>query len=68
MLSKVTQLLEFGIIRPLLLFAEEAHLYLKDTFWDDIVTRMRHLGIFTCLLYTSPSPRDATLSGMAGGG
>jgi len=54
MLSKITQLLEFGIIRPLLLFAEEAHLYLKDTFWDDIVTRMRHLGIFTTFITNQP--------------
>ena len=33
---------------------------LKDDGWEDAVTGMDYI----CLLYTSPSPRDATLSRM----
>jgi DNA helicase HerA-like ATPase len=36
------------------LFAEEAHLYLRDTYWEDIVTRMRHFGIFTTFITNQP--------------
>ena len=30
------------------------------------ITKLKGLGVWSCLLYTSPSPRDATLSRMAG--
>jgi DNA helicase HerA-like ATPase len=53
-LSKLVQLLEREIIPPTFLFAEEAHLYLRETYWDDIVTRMRHFGIFTTLITNQP--------------
>jgi uncharacterized protein len=53
-LSKLVQLLERETIPPVFLFAEEAHLYLRDTYWDDIVTRMRHFGIFTTLITNQP--------------
>ena len=53
-LSKLVQLLEKEIIPPVFLFAEEAHLYLRETYWDDIVTRMRHFGIFTTLITNQP--------------
>jgi hypothetical protein len=53
-LSKLVQLLEREVIPPVFLFAEEAHLYLRDTYWDDIVTRMRHFGIFTTLITNQP--------------
>lgn len=53
-LSKLVQLLEKDIIPPIFLFAEEAHLYLRETYWDDIVTRMRHFGIFTTLITNQP--------------
>jgi DNA helicase HerA-like ATPase len=53
-LSKLTQLLELGKISPCFLFAEEAHLYLRETYWEDIVTRMRHLGLFTTLITNQP--------------
>jgi DNA helicase HerA-like ATPase len=36
------------------LFAEEAHLYVKETYWDDIITRMRHFGIFTTFITNQP--------------
>jgi len=53
-LSKLTQLLELCKIPPCFLFAEEAHLYLRETYWEDIVTRMRHLGLFTTLITNQP--------------
>ncbi|MDG6997117.1 MAG: ATP-binding protein [Nitrososphaerota archaeon] len=53
-LSKLVQLLERDLIPPIFLFAEEAHLYLRETYWDDIVTRMRHFGIFTTLITNQP--------------
>lgn len=53
-LSKLVDLLEFEKIRPIFLFAEEAHLYLRETYWDDIVTRMRHFGIFTTFITNQP--------------
>ena len=41
-------------MRGVFLFAEEAHLYLRETYWEDIVTRMRHLGIFTTFITNQP--------------
>lgn len=54
LLSKITELLSCGRLRAVFLFAEEAHLYLRETYWDDIVTRMRHLGIFTTFITNQP--------------
>jgi len=54
LLSKITELLTFGRLKAVFLFAEEAHLYLRETYWDDIVTRMRHLGIFTTFITNQP--------------
>ncbi|MEM3510899.1 MAG: DUF87 domain-containing protein [Nitrososphaerales archaeon] len=54
LLSKLTQLLEQGRIPPCFLFAEEAHLYLRETYWEDIVTRMRHLGLFATFITNQP--------------
>ena len=31
---------------------------------ERLISKMSELGVNTCLLYTSPSPRDATLSRM----
>lgn len=53
-LSKLVELLEKQIIPPIFLFAEEAHLYVKETYWDDIITRMRHFGIFTTFITNQP--------------
>ncbi len=58
-LSKLVQLLEREVIPPIFLFAEEAHLYLRETYWDDIVTRMRHFGIFTTLITNQPDAINA---------
>jgi hypothetical protein len=54
LLSKITELLSCTRLRAVFLFAEEAHLYLRETYWDDIVTRMRHLGIFTTFITNQP--------------
>lgn len=53
-LGKLAELLETWKLRAAFLFAEEAHLYLRETYWDDIVTRMRHLGLFTTFVTNQP--------------
>lgn len=53
-LGKIVELLTNWKIRAVFLFAEEAHLYLRETYWDDIVTRMRHFGIFTTFITNQP--------------
>ena len=37
MLSKLCDLLEGWLLRAIFLFAEEAHLYLRETYWEDMV-------------------------------
>ena len=58
MLSKVVELLERRKIPPVFLFAEEAHLYLRDTYWEDLITRMRHFGVFTVFVTNQPDAID----------
>jgi hypothetical protein len=53
-LTKVVELLGKELIPPVFLFAEEAHLYVRDTYWEDIVTRMRHFGIYTTFITNQP--------------
>jgi uncharacterized protein len=53
-LTKLVDLLEKMAIPPIFLFAEEAHLYVRDTYWEDIVTRMRHFGIYTTFITNQP--------------
>jgi hypothetical protein len=53
-LSKLVELLEHGSIPPIFLFAEEAHLYVRDTYWEDIITRMRHFGVYTTFITNQP--------------
>jgi hypothetical protein len=53
-LGKLADSLSNWKLKAVFLFAEEAHLYLRDTYWDDIVTRMRHLGIFTTFITNQP--------------
>jgi energy-coupling factor transporter ATP-binding protein EcfA2 len=57
-LSKLSDLLERKEITPVFLFAEEAHLYLRETYWEDLITRMRHLGIFTVFITNQPDSID----------
>src|SRR6266704_2834275 len=49
-LGELTKILSSNWLKAAFLFAEEAHLYLRDTYWDDIVTRMRHIGLFTTFI------------------
>jgi hypothetical protein len=53
-LSKIVDLLEHQQIPPIFLFAEEAHIYIRDTYWEDIITRMRHFGIYTTFITNQP--------------
>ncbi|MFZ0326191.1 MAG: DUF87 domain-containing protein [Nitrososphaeraceae archaeon] len=53
-LSKLVELLEKTLIPPIFLFAEEAHLYVRDTYWEDIITRMRHFGIYATFITNQP--------------
>jgi len=54
LLGKLVDLLTQHKLRAVFLFAEEAHLYLRETYWDDIVTRMRHFGVFTTFVTNQP--------------
>jgi len=54
-LGKLVELLTSWKLKAVFLFAEEAHLYLRETYWDDIVTRMRHLGMFTTFVTNQPN-------------
>jgi DNA helicase HerA-like ATPase len=54
LLAKLVELLTMWKLKAAFLFAEEAHLYLRETYWDDIVTRMRHFGIFTTFITNQP--------------
>jgi len=53
-LGKLVDLLTQQKLKAVFLFAEEAHLYLRETYWDDIVTRMRHYGVFTTFVTNQP--------------
>jgi DNA helicase HerA-like ATPase len=53
-LGKFVESLQSWKLKAVFLFAEEAHLYLRETYWDDIVTRMRHFGIFTTFITNQP--------------
>lgn len=53
-LGKLVEQLTNWKLKATFLFAEEAHLYLRETYWDDIVTRMRHFGIFTTFITNQP--------------
>lgn len=57
-LSKLVDLLEHKKIPPVFLFAEEAHLYLRETYWEDLITRMRHFGVFTVFVTNQPDAID----------
>ncbi len=53
-LGNLVKLLGQWKIKSVFLFAEEAHLYLRETYWNDIVTRMRHFGLFTNFVTNQP--------------
>ncbi len=60
-LGKLVDSLQNWKIKAVFLFAEEAHLYLRETYWDDIVTRMRHFGIFTTFITNQPDTIQETI-------
>lgn len=41
-------------INPISVFTEEAQLYITESLWDDILTRMRHYGIFPTFITNDP--------------
>ena len=53
-LGNLVKILGQWKIKSVFLFAEEAHLYLRETYWEDIVTRMRHFGLFTNFVTNQP--------------
>ncbi len=53
-LGNLVKLLNLWKIKSVFLFAEEAHLYLRETYWEDIVTRMRHFGLFANFVTNQP--------------
>jgi DNA helicase HerA-like ATPase len=53
-LKKMMSLLDNFCIEPTFLFAEEAHLYQNLSFWEDLVTRMRHIGISPIFITNEP--------------
>jgi uncharacterized protein len=54
LLSRLVELLEHRRIPPVFLVSEEAHLYLRETYWEDLITRMRHFGAFTVFVTNQP--------------
>jgi len=54
-LSKVTRLLDEGVLAPMFLFAEEAHMYAERADLEDLVTRMRHLGAWQFYMTNTPT-------------
>ncbi len=54
MLAKISELLHARAIPPIFILAEEAHLYVRDTYWEDLITRMRHYGAFTIFVTNQP--------------
>jgi len=60
-LSKTVELLARRRIPPLFLFAEEAQMYLRETHWDDLVTRMRHYGVFPIFITNQPDALSQTV-------
>jgi hypothetical protein len=53
-LGNLVKLLGKWKIKSVFLFAEEAHLYLRETYWEDIITRMRHFGLFANFVTNQP--------------
>ncbi len=60
-ISKLIDLLEKGEIPPVFLFAEEAHLYFDNTYWEDAITRMRHFGMFMTFITNQPDSLNQTV-------
>jgi DNA helicase HerA-like ATPase len=55
LLSNLLSLLEGRELEPIFLFAEEAHLYIDKADIEDLVTRMRHLGLWQFYITNTPT-------------
>ncbi|MCC6065473.1 MAG: hypothetical protein LM576_05770, partial [Thermofilum sp.] len=55
LLSNLLNLLEARKLEPIFLFAEEAHLYIDRADIEDMVTRMRHLGLWQFYITNTPT-------------
>ncbi len=53
-LSELERLLARRDIGPIAIVAEEAQFYTRETYWENLVTRMRHLGISIFLITNQP--------------
>ena len=53
-LRKLTQMGQLGTIQPISLFLEESQLYISQSKMINILTRMRHLGIFPTFITNDP--------------
>jgi hypothetical protein len=60
-LAKLIESLEQRRMEPVFLFAEEAHLYLRHTYWEDLITRMRHFGVFSTFITNQPDAVGADI-------
>ncbi|MCS7142508.1 MAG: DUF87 domain-containing protein [Aigarchaeota archaeon] len=60
-LTRLSILLLSNKIPPIFLVAEEAHLYLRETYWDDMVTRMRHIGVSPIIVTNQPDSVPETI-------
>jgi len=54
-MKNIVQAMERGALEPIFLFAEEAHIYQGMSFWEDLVTRMRHLGVSLVFVTNEPN-------------
>jgi DNA helicase HerA-like ATPase len=55
LLSSLLSLLEARKLEPVFLLAEEAHLYIDRADIEDLVTRMRHLGLWQFYVTNTPT-------------
>lgn len=60
-MNKLIELLESSLIPPVFIFAEEAQLYIRDTYWEDLITRMRHFGIYSTFITNQPDAINDTI-------
>ena len=62
--SQVQALFEFSGSNGQYLYIDNIHFGVPNLSSEELTVNNLHLEVFPCLLYTSPSPRDATLSRM----
>ena len=60
-MNKLIELLEKSLIPPIFIFAEEAQMYIRDTYWEDLITRMRHFGIYSTFITNQPDAINDTI-------